>query len=596
MNKPPDSHDERLVRLTEQISVLQSQVDAILERVERLDKGQLKEMKPAVKPVPTVIAQDGVLDWAGRKALLPRIAAVCFMLVVALMLRTVTDNGMINILFGSLLGLSYSSFLVFFGGFLYSRKSPIAPVFPACGLLLLFSIILEVHARFETLSAVMAYFFLLLAGLVVVLIAHRYRAPMLLSLGTVGVALVSMAIDFPNPVFPLLAVVVLAANLSAHAACQRQLCPALRWLTLGLAMLLWMFWAFKLSVPLLRGEVPGHGLYLHWFMPTLAVYWAFYLFVTLRRVTRNLSFGFFESFLPIVNAVGVYWAAWTVVEPWSKREDLLGVGFVIVAVGHFLVSGWLARVHEEGAPGSNIFTFAGSILLLLALPSTLGGIIWALPVWSVTALVLGLLSGRWASGGVRVTSYLLQVCACLTAVSAGALSVAGGVSFVSFAVALIMTVTALLHYRWCRGHKPVAKDSAYFSWLDKNDFGAVSLLVVGLVSGYYFSSIVLHFLLNTVSGNFDNVFRCGQTVLINAGALLLLVAGARKRNVEIILVAVTVAVFGALKVFVFDMFSANGMPLVFSVFSFGVVAAVGSVVSGRWQQGRRTGGAQPLKT
>jgi len=44
-----------------------------------------------------------------------------------------------------------------------------------------------------------------------------------------------------------------------------------------------------------------------------------------------------------------------------------------------------------------------------------------------------------------------------------------------------------------------------------------------------------------------------------------------------------------LKSFIFDLFGIKGMPLVFSVFSSGVVAAVGSVVSTRWQGKKEKG-------
>ena len=44
-----------------------------------------------------------------------------------------------------------------------------------------------------------------------------------------------------------------------------------------------------------------------------------------------------------------------------------------------------------------------------------------------------------------------------------------------------------------------------------------------------------------------------------------------------------VGVLGMFKSFIFDLFGIKGMPLVLSVFSSGVVAAVGSVVSTRWQ-------------
>jgi hypothetical protein len=41
-------------------------------------------------------------------------------------------------------------------------------------------------------------------------------------------------------------------------------------------------------------------------------------------------------------------------------------------------------------------------------------------------------------------------------------------------------------------------------------------------------------------------------------------------------------VVGCLKVFLVDLFSGSGLPLVLSVLSFGVVAMVGSIIMGRW--------------
>jgi hypothetical protein len=56
------------------------------------------------------------------------------------------------------------------------------------------------------------------------------------------------------------------------------------------------------------------------------------------------------------------------------------------------------------------------------------------------------------------------------------------------------------------------------------------------------------------------------------------------RNRELIVIAAIIAVIGAGKVFILDLFGIKGVPLVLSVFSTGVVAAFGSVVMGRWQK------------
>ena len=121
------------------------------------------------------VSQEGVLKRAGTGSLLSRVETVWFALVVALILRTITESNIINTRFGSVLGMGYAAALIIAGWWLYSRKSRLAPVFPACGLLLLFSIVLETHARFESLSTVMAYIILMAAGFMVVLILIMRR-------------------------------------------------------------------------------------------------------------------------------------------------------------------------------------------------------------------------------------------------------------------------------------------------------------------------------------------------------------------------------------------------------------------------------------
>jgi hypothetical protein len=93
----------------------------------------------------------------------------------------------------------------------------------------------------------------------------------------------------------------------------------------------------------------------------------------------------------------------------------------------------------------------------------------------------------------------------------------------------------------------------------------------------------LYQVLAQTSSDFEYMFRGGQTVFINLGAVLLLLVASNRNDTEILSVAIVVGILGMLKSFIFDLFGIKGMPLVFSVFSSGIVAAVGSVVSTRWQ-------------
>lgn len=56
-----------------------------------------------------------------------------------------------------------------------------------------------------------------------------------------------------------------------------------------------------------------------------------------------------------------------------------------------------------------------------------------------------------------------------------------------------------------------------------------------------------------------------------------------KKNKEVMGMAIIVVIIGAMKVFGYDLFESHGVPLVMSVFSFGALAAVGSIIIKRWQ-------------
>jgi hypothetical protein len=579
--------------LTEQVDQLQKQVAGLSARIDVIEGGgQISERQAEQQQVSTAeyvqeqipVARQGVLKKAGTGSLLPRVAAVCFALVVALILRTITDNNIINTQVGSVLGMGYAAALIITGWALYSRKSSLAPVFPACGLLLLFSIVLETHARFGSLSTMMAYIILLVAGFVVVLIGFRHRASSQLCIAALGTGLVGMAIDFPYLLFPMLAILLLAGNVAAFVAVRFRICPSLSWTTLVLTFLFWLFWSFKLTATPVCDEPTAKLLHLVWFFPLLFIFLIFYLATNLYRLVKDdEDLGFYESLLPTITGVGAFLAAWTVVVPWYKNTVWLGILGILLGLGHFVVAARLAARNQEGAIGSNTYIFAGVLLLGLGMAAMLSNILWAVPIWSVAAYFLARVSDRWKSGGVRCTSYLFQLAACLVAISSGAMAADVSIPGVSGFVAGVLVVMSVLQYRWCRTHHPPGINSAFFSWLDKKDFSAGVLLLTGLLSGFFLLRLGLYQVLFRVSTDFDFMFRGGQTVFINLGAVFLLLVASRKKNVEILTVAIIVGLIGMVKSFVFDLFGIKGMPLVFSIFSSGIVAAVGSVVSTRWQ-------------
>jgi uncharacterized membrane protein len=85
-------------------------------------------------------------------------------------------------------------------------------------------------------------------------------------------------------------------------------------------------------------------------------------------------------------------------------------------------------------------------------------------------------------------------------------------------------------------------------------------------------------------GNVSNSFRCAQSIIINLAAAGLMLAAIYLRNREIRNVSILVTLIGAVKVFLYDLLLTHGMPLVLSIFTFGLVAALESIALGRWQR------------
>ncbi len=593
MGKTGEGTDRRFDYLVEQVGLLNAKVEQLTLRLDAFEAVEAAPYQAGGNPQAKMAApQHDVLTKVDQGALLPRIAAVCFLLVVALILRTITDNQIVDTYFGSLLGMGYVALLIISGWWLYAKKSRLAPVFPVAGMLLLFSIVLETHARFESLPTFWAYVTLLVAGFVAVGQSLRYRATALMCIGTLGTAFVGMAIDFPYPLFPFLGLLLLAANIASFFSHRRELCLFLRYATLAFTAVFWMLWTFKLNVPAACDEPNAELLFLSWFFPTLMVFWGVYLFlVVLNTMNKELRLGFYEGMLPTICGVGVFVAGLTVFGRWYGDTTWLGFAALGFAAMHFIVGWWLAKRDREGATGSNAFVFAGVCLLVFGLAAAVNDIVWVLPMWSVLAYVLAMLSYRWRSGGVRVTSYLLQLVACGFAAFSGVFSFQSSLPYVSILAAATMAAVSLMQYRWSRQHAPNAVNSAYFSWLDKKDASGVVLLVTGLVSGYYFAQQGLFIILSHSMADYAAALQSGQSVFINMGAVLLLLIALHTRSYEIAAVAGMVALFGAVKVFIIDLFGINGVALVISVFSFGIVAAVASVVMGKWQKGgerRRT--------
>lgn len=201
-----DEKNDKVEELTARIQALTDTVEQLSARLSESRASPPGQPPPAAEapdeegaPADLSEVTEEILSWAGKAHLLPRISTLCFLLVVALVLRTLTDNNIINTLLGSALGMGYATLLILTGWYKYAGKSPLAPVFAACGGVLLALIVVETHDHFQSLPLVPAYLTLMATGIGMALISYRFNVFIPISVGTLGMCLAGAAIDYPNP-------------------------------------------------------------------------------------------------------------------------------------------------------------------------------------------------------------------------------------------------------------------------------------------------------------------------------------------------------------------------------------------------------------
>ncbi len=528
---------------------------------------------------------EDMIQWASRASLFPRLATLCFLMVIALILRTITDNGIVNTLLGMGLGMGYAAALMVAGWYMYRRDSSLAPVFVACGAVLMSSIVVETHDRFQSLPLVPAYWTLMATGAGMAFISRQFKAFLPVSVGTLGMCLAGTAIDYPNPFFPYLFMILLTANFLGYYAGSLKRCGWLRWTVLFVTLVMFYLWGLRLEAVAARKITAAPTLAPGWFVPVLATVSIAFLAIALLGIVRSREqVSVFDFCLPTINAVGSYLAARVVVNEADGSALALSLVAILFAFLHFGVSFWLARRKIEGVPGTNSFVVAGSVLLVLALPAALGNML-AAPVLGAVGLGVAVFSDRWGSGAIRATSYLLQAYAVVSLVpyfladGLAAAPLAGAVSAAALAAA------ALGHYRWCRRNAPPAR-SPLFGNYDKQDVSGVVTLLVALTGSFFFLRGIAFHILAGGSGGPD-AFPCSQSIIINLAALGLGLYAFRARNREIRNVAILVIAAGALTSTA-DLLGTKGVPLVLSVLSFGLAAATQSITLSRWQKASPT--------
>ena len=597
--------ETRVELLTAELSLLRQRVEqvAVFVGAPAMLPGEIAEpvsLRGAAAPIPTseplpapatVVAEKEAPTWEGESSrLLSRASTVSFLLVLALILRTVTDNSIIPPDVGSIIGIGYSALLLAIGWYMYARKGAQAPVFTACGALLIFAVIAEsnLNQKFHLLPLLPAFALLIATGVVTAVVSYRYRVRLPFSIGTVGMALAAVVVTFHEqaPDFRYLIVTLLVANLLGHFTMSLEKCRWVGWTLFLVTAATTIWWAFSMrSLYINPTTAASATAMLPWFLAGVGAFGCMYLAIASWEILAGQSeqVGNYYLALPTLTVVWSFGSALFVTFILSNSMMLVSGLGLFVALLHFYVTRYLAKQRSGGRGGFGAICNAGALLLAMALPIITGNALFALPILCAVALLLIILSGAWQSGGVRLTSYLLQLhTTALFAFLQIKLSPDSPIAIL-IVVGFILSGLAFLQYQWARSNPPPA-DIRFFARIDTQDLSAGGLLILSLLSTFFLFRAGSFASLTMMGGHIDNAFRATQSVFINAAAAGMVIWAYVRKSGEIRNIAIAIILIGALKVAIFDLMGIKGIPLVISILSFGIATATLSIFLSRWQR------------
>ncbi|RLB65462.1 MAG: hypothetical protein DRH08_07965 [Deltaproteobacteria bacterium] len=577
--------EKRVVDLEVQVASLTKVVNELQMGQEQVIDKPITSKKASRKISSQGETSEEILSWVDKSYILSRVATTSFIVAIALALRTAADSGIIDLQMGSFVGMLYALGLLVYGWFAYKEKSIQAPVFILWGTIIMCGVVVEAHRVFATVPTEMAYVAMAITGLVTTIISRVHHVALPVFVGTLGMSFGSFALNYPSPVFPYLVIILGLANIFATYATRLLRASWLRWLLLVLTLFMIQIWDLKLAIYLDKLSPENLDFSVKGLLPSITFLGLVFVSIAFLGVMGKVQekTSKFDVVLPVINVCWIYPAASYAIGQGLTTYFVFGTVAMVAAVAHLGISWWLANRAEGGALGTTPFAMAGGLLMAFAAPMAIGHAVIGTALVALLAIGMAWVSAQRSNLGLRLTSYLLQLYACSALVVLLWTTDGTKPSVVGALSSGLLASIAFLHYFWARRHPPVGGDTI-MDKLNKNDRGASVLLIASLISGFFTMRVGLYQVLDFLHVATQSAFGGAQSVLINVTAAVLLWLSLMRRNKELRNVAVVITVVGAGKVFMMDMVQLNGMPLMISVFTFGLVAALASFVLGRWNK------------
>ncbi len=580
--------EDRLRRLEHALETLGGRVEGIEQKLALAAPGWRTVPSPSDPAAPALPRLPDSRSFSAPQ-LLSGLAVVCFILVIALILRTLTDNAFVERRLGAGLGIAYAAALMLLGH--WARPRRFAAIYAVCGALLLFSIVIETHARLHILPAPAAYAILGTTLAALYLIGWHSSDPVLVALGLAGTCVAAAALGIPAPSYPALMLLLLIASMLANTSACSGRCLAIKWFLLALTIVVWLVWSVNAYLVLTRAPERTAATDVPWMMPLLGVGSALAIIAALREALKGTPLA--DPYPAIAAPVAITITAIIgrcVVLPHYGSSVLLPMLGTLTGVSVLLAAIGVAGRAKDGSPVASGLLVGALALLVAFAPGCIRSPYLALVAGALLALGMVFATPLGKSAVARMVVHLFLGWVGAAAGFTLFLNSSGEASIPNALVLILLAAVLIAHYAASRrkfgrestgeggGQGLVASfiaDLAYRSAL-------IPLLSgLGCVFGgtrLAARAVLVH------AGAVDSAFQACQSVMVNLAALGLGVIGIATACAEVLVLAVIVALAGAAKILLYDTSHLQGLPLLCGIGSLGVMAAFGAVLWARWQR------------
>lgn len=494
-------------------------------------------------------------------------AAVCFVLVVALVLRIISENQIIPLQMGVYLGITYSAFLVSWSYFFNPGGRKTAETIGICGLLVLCFILFESHRFFHLLSVSTSTIIFLTAMGAGMLLSRKFQAPSIGWVSLCAAPVVLIAASYPTLHYGwILLLETAAVGIAFSGAYIWNLWPARSFLGV-LSFISLFLWDRELNLQFYSGETYSHSLFF-----IIAVLGFFILFIipSLAAGYRQRRLTVFEKCSPSMAVLSSYWFIQGEITRWEISTMLpvwigLGIALTLLLIGF----SFGIRNHPNGF-GLRTFLCAGVILLFLSSTSILHSPGSETILWSVCGLLFFGLSLYFHCSDLRFLSYILHTCVFAFALTSGAILYTVSNYPYAIYVSLFLGISTGIHYvlAFYISQYEYALTQSDWRWIDHF---SILLLICSIISYFLFGCNFLYKFFG------DSVFTVSmQSVWLTLLSSICLLIGVRRSNRGEEILGCFLFLISAIKVFLVDLILKTGTYYAVSVFLFGVLAGLSS--------------------